>query len=219
MSILSICDQLRRDPFALLSERSAFSLASFFSGLRGPYAAINVPMARIASEFPGPSGLSLAGRAYLSSPSSEHGFERVLDALERDLREHGEPPREAMPSDLLQLADIVRILESKRTGLILLERTTGCLFDTLNGHFAGIAEHDPAEAARQRAPLDALVAEVKQRYAGTAPWHAVLRVFEGPDVYALEAFCRLYRELQARDGALYSTTSGPSDGSSGAGAP
>lgn len=196
MTTLSLCEQIRRTPFAFLAERSAFALAEFFTGFLWANDAIATPLARISDQFPGPQGLLVATRANLTSMHAEHSFERLLDALEDDLRHHGEPPPGPVQRDVPLLAAIVKVIDDRRTGIFLLEPTTACLYNTLQGHWCGIAEYDPEEARRQRAPLDVIAARVRETYpAATAPWYVVLRIAEGSGMRALQELSRLYHEL------------------------
>jgi hypothetical protein len=198
MSILSLCEQLRRTPFTFLAERSAFSLRSFFAGFGWANEAIHAPLARISAQFPGPEGLSVTTRVSLTSTNSEHSFARLLDALEDDLRRHGEPPPMPVARDVPLLAAIVKVINDGRPGLLLHEPTATCLFDTLQGHLCGIAEYDPDEARRQRAPLEAIEAQLRQERPGVvAPWHVILRIAQGGDMFVFEEFCYLYQQVTA----------------------
>ncbi|HET9621538.1 MAG TPA: hypothetical protein VFP84_09240 [Kofleriaceae bacterium] len=191
-----MCAQLRRTPFRFLAERSAFSLASFFAGFGWANDAITIPLARISDQFPGPKGLLVTTRVSLTSTDPEHSFTRLLDALEDDLRRHGEPPSAPVARDVPLLAAIVKAINDGRPGLYLHEPTATCLFDTLEGHLWGIAEYDPEEARRQRAPLEAIAARLRRDHPGTlAPWHVLLRIAEGGDMFVFEEFCYLYHQV------------------------
>jgi hypothetical protein len=196
MSILSLCQHLRQAPFAFISQRSAFSLGRFFAGFSWANAAIDLPMSRIAGQFAGSDELSTPTRAHLTSADAEQGFDRLLTALEDDLRRHGDPLPASVPRDAPLLDAILCVIEDGRAGIFLHEPTMESLYETVNGHLCGIAEYDPVEAARQREPIDRFAALVRERYVHTsAPWYTVLHVYKGSDKFGLRAVLSLYREL------------------------
>lgn len=198
MTLLSLCEQLRQRPLDHLSAECALALDGFFVGYGHADGAIREPMRRAGERFPGRAAMSTCQRAFLASADARTSFHRALDALEDALR-IAEPP----PSDVRTgppLIDwILESIDNRRTGLFVMEPTSACLFDTLNGYRCGVAAFDPAEAEADRARFERFERWMRDYYApAQAPWHAILRIYGGsPSV--LDKFSQLYGRFLAAD--------------------
>jgi len=199
-TLLALCDQLRQRPFDYLSAECALALDGFFVGYGYANAAIREPLQRVRGRFPGSSEMPAFRRAFLASPDPRTGFHRALDALEVELRVAEPPPSDVRTGPPL-IDWILDSIEARTTGLYLMEPTSACLFETLNGYRCGVAPLDPAEAEQQRATLERFERWMRDYYALVeAPWHAILRV-HGGSLTVLAKFSQLYRKFLAADGA------------------
>lgn len=197
-TLLALCDQLRQRPFDYLSAESALALGGFFVGYGFANAAIRDPLQRAGTQFAGSAELPPWERAFLASPDPRTSFHRTLDALERELRIAEPPPSDARTGPPL-IDWILDSIANRRTGLFVMEPTSECLFDTLQGYRCGVAALDPADAEAQRATLERFDRWIREYYApADAPWHAILRIYGRP-LSVLDKFSELYGKFLAAD--------------------
>lgn len=197
-TLLALCDQLRQRPFEYLSAECALALDGFFVGYGYANAAIRDPVQRVRDRFPGSAQMAPFRRAFLASPDATTSFHRALDALEGELR-IAEPPPSDVRSGPPLIDWILDSVQTGRTGLYLMEPTSACLFETLNGYRCGVAPLDPAQAEHQRATFERFERWMRDYYApAEAPWHAILRVYAG-SLSVLDKFSQLYRKFLAAD--------------------
>lgn len=200
MSILSLCEELRRNPFAFVGEESAFSLCGFFAGYGFANSSITIPLQRAANHFPSSDEMAVCTRAYLASTDPKASFDRLLDVLEYELKTAGEPPAMDVRAGPPLWDAVLDSIMQHRTGLFLREPTVMCVYGTLNGYWCGIDEYDRGEAQRQRSLMNRFTSWLRSRYRhSSAPWYALLRVYEGPASYGLDGLCRLYNMFRQGD--------------------
>jgi hypothetical protein len=202
MSILLLCEELRRSPLSLISEESAFSLCGFFAGYSFANSSIIVPLKKVADHFPNSDEMAVCTRAYLASADPKASFDRLLAVLEHELKTTGEPPAMDVRTGSPLLDAILDSVVQCRTGVFLREPTVMCVYETLNGYWCGMEEFDQSEAQRQRSTMNRFTSWLRSRHRHTsAPWYALLRVYEGPAGYGLDGLCRLYNMFSQDDAA------------------
>jgi hypothetical protein len=200
MSLLVLCDQLRQQPFSLLSAECALALEGFFIGYAHANAAIKDPLRRATAHFAGSDEMTACMLAFLAGPDPRTSFHRALDAIEHELRIDEPSPCDVRWGPPL-LDSILESIESRRTGIYLSEPTSGCLFETLNGYRCGTAALDPADAEDQLRTMQRFDHWVRTYYKPSqAPWYAILRIYGGP-ISVLAKFRELYLRFRATDGA------------------
>jgi hypothetical protein len=120
----------------------------------------------------------------------------LLDVLEQELRTSGEPSPCDVRFDSPLLERIIDSIITSGTGMYLVEPTSACLYETLNGYWCGLIAFDLADAERQRRTMTRFESWLREKYdPAAAPWHAILRAYEGAAV--LQTFSLLYKQFQA----------------------
>jgi len=199
MSILSLCRELRRQPFEFLGTESAFALEAFFSGYAYANSSIESPLRRAATDFAGSDEMSACTLAYLASTDPKSSFDRLLSALEHELQLHGDGPDASVDvgSTAPLLDSIIEAIDSSRAAVYLVRSTIVCLFETLNGYWCGLDPIDPVYAERLRSQIHGFEFWLRNRYKPAyAPWYAILEVYEGVAEFGLQGFCRLFRQYR-----------------------
>lgn len=201
LSLLSLCEELRRNPFEFLGAESALSLSGFFAGYSFANSSIHAPMKRAAAHFEGSDEMTACTLAYLTSANPKSSFDRLLNALECELKTHGEPPAidvRVMPP---LLGSILDSIENSRLGIFLMQPTIMCLSETLNGYWCGIDAFDSEDAQQQRFSMYRFELWLHSKYQpASAPWHAILSVYEGVSSFGLKGFHRLYNQFRQEAG-------------------
>lgn len=189
---------LRQDPAKVVDYVSPVCLAPVLYGYGEIDETVFDVVHGVSGAFAGPDQMSVFSRAHLAFPDEVAGFDAVLNALERYCAEHnmGHEPRAGVHAPADVVAWVRHAVDQGRPALVLAEPTVSWLAHYVRGFLAAREAIDPRAGRADREQFDHFEQWLRARNPEfpRAPWHRIVRAFDGESLHGIKAFLREWDE-------------------------
>lgn len=194
MPLRELMNQLRDSPLTYVDAECPIALGAFLGGYECANLEASSLLTKLACEYQGPPSASACTRVFLRHPGPP-GFEMILVGLQRIIDAHGDPPAKEGPMARSGfIPTLIDVIEQGRSGMMLGEPTVSWLANCWSGFLVGVEHINHELGAKQRSEVLEFEQWLCERYhEPSSRWQSIIRIYEGPCIEGLHAFCRLWR--------------------------